>query len=242
MTSRSTDTGRFVPQFFQSYPQIYSNGNELPRKRAKGALWTDSWVDLTRHEYGESLGDANYPHINKTHNLIESDNLIDTATLAPLVQTILIRGGTDEKIYHPGSIEFLHHATNKAPAHNVNYGGKTYWEEGDGTKPEDYVFVFPEGFVLKKNEFRTVAVAVADAVEVLTQDGETDDKPWLFFNNGKHILKEALQGGELYSLHRKTGRDGIGMTCTYLYKGNSPYSHWVCIHNRDDTDDTLYGV
>jgi len=217
---------------FGSYPPLYSPGNEVPRKKAKGGLATNSWADLTPHDYGEGFGDGNYPHINKAHSLIESDNLIDTATLAPLIQTILIKGNrTKDKLYHPGSIVHLEQQANTVPSRHMNYANKVYWQE---TEDAENIFVFPEGFLLKKNEYRTVAVAVADAVEVCIQNDGFN--VFEFHSGGVQVSK--MQAGELYTLESgfKTP-----LICTYLYKGNSEHSHWVCIHNPD-TNQTMYGV
>jgi len=244
-----------------SFPAIYPDSNSGARKKAKGALGSSGWVDITsyRDEMAPAFGPHGsqwlgggmvaYPNINSRQPMLESDNPIDTPTISPLVKTILVKGGSTPKTYKSGEAVAMK-PTQKVGKH-VNYRNMWYW----AFTPDDQdaeLIILREGFELGANEYRTVSVALQDACEVSGSLG------WEDVSDGRELpANEFPIVGKTYSMTVHPNHPaGPSLLVTYLDIGprgtpdetsvfngrkvESDHTHWVCIH--PSTTGRWYGI
>jgi hypothetical protein len=143
------------------FPEIYPDSNSGARKKSKGALGSNGWVELTSYKdemaatFGPHSGNAwlgeggqvTYPNINSANPMLESDNHLDEASISPLVKTLLIKGGSTEKEYMLGEVVTMKPVG--AVGKHVNYRKMWYWTFSTDLDAE--LVVLREGFVLGAN-------------------------------------------------------------------------------------------
>ena len=213
-------------------PVIYAADNGEARKRAKGAVLSGGWVDVTPHGYESRFGTPAYPSINGFSSFIESDNPLDTPALAPLVKIILVKNGdkSDEKIVQPGTVVAL--AAADELGSDLNYSKKACY---DLSRTGAHAFVFPEGFTVRVGEVKAVAVAVQDACEV---NLNTEAGAASFCDlAGTAVSASALRSATRYLLF--VG-DEFAFECMYLHAGAASGTHVVCLY--PSIKPTTYGV
>ena len=213
-------------------PIIYAADSGEARKRAKGAVLSGGWVDVTPHGYESRFGTPAYPNINGFSSFLESDNPLDTPALAPLIKIILVKNGdkSDEKIVQPGTVVALGNAATVTS--DLNYSNKMCY---DLTLNGGHAFVFPEGFTVRVGEVKAVAVAVQDACEVNLNAG-AGRSFWSLV--GDAVAESALCSATRYLLF--VG-DQFAFECTYLHAGAASGTHVVCLYPSDHVA-TTYGV
>lgn len=151
-----------------TYPPIYDPSNGAVRKRSAVDA---GWQTLTPHKKEARMDDAAYPLTSTFHSMIEHDNEIDTAAVAPIVRTILVHQpvASGELKYARGTVLWLHQATGGCKMHH-GYRGLAYWtvctDKSGHTETQltqAHPFVMAEPGAIGAGGCATVAVAMADA-------------------------------------------------------------------------------
>jgi hypothetical protein len=195
-----------------------------------------------------------YPNINAAQSMLQSDNPIDTPTISPLVKTILLRGGPARQTFKIGEIVVLSKSPQKVNR-DVNYHNCFFWKVTPNARAnapgsiDTHLFVLREGLDLQPNEYKTVSVAVQDAVEVSGNIGWYDVGRQVQLGRNDHPIEGRHYQASVFP------HLGFRMDVTYIHIGprgpcetsihggvaaNTDHTHWVCIHPAKHGPD--YGV
>jgi hypothetical protein len=151
------------------YPTLYDARNSSVRKRSAVDA---GWQTLTPYNKEARMADSAYPLTSSLHPLIEHDNEIDTAAVAPIVRTILVHARDGDEQYVRGEVIWMSPHKGGCKMHH-GYRGLAYWEpcnpnSTDTQLHNGYPFVMAEPVQIKKGACCTVAIAVADATVMQT--------------------------------------------------------------------------
>lgn len=141
---------------------IHDASNASVRKRSA----VDSkWHSITPHRKEARFDDDAYPLTSTFHPMIEHDNEIDTAAVAPIVRTILLHNSDTEATlrYQRGRVVWLSQSASGCTMHH-GYRGLAYWTVSSAATAVPFVMAEPTE--LGPGSCCVVAVAIADATVI----------------------------------------------------------------------------
>jgi hypothetical protein len=232
-----------------TYPTLYDARNSSVRKRSAVDA---GWQTLTPYNKEARMADAAYPLTSSLHPLIEHDNEIDTAAVAPIVRTILVHARDVDETHQRGEVVWLSQHKAGCRMHH-GYRGMAYWEpcnanSSDAELNAGYPFVMAEPIQIKKGACCTVAVALADATVMQTMKKHAGLSVGEYEADQRRAIRQRQYGkpgnvqvlqGEVAAIERHITTRGtrhlmrpLIVTMLVAHEWNKEVS--VCIHPQHD--------